>query len=210
MKFWARQVFTEYLKQKWFLFLFVTVFFCMGVIFGTFAVKTMSIDQADQLSMYLDGFLDKVTTTPISEQIYFRHNILNNLYIMIALFILGLTVIGGPLVLIAVFSRGFILGFTVGFLIREKAVKGLAFALVSMLPHNIIIVPSLIFGGVTALSFSAVLLKRRFSSRNISFGPSFAAYVAIMGVLCLLTGAAGLVETYVTPVIVKTAAVYLK
>ncbi len=210
MRFWVRQILTEYFKQKWLMFLFITVFFCMGIIFGAFAVKTMNADQADHLSGYFNGFLEKVTTTSLSEQIYFRQNVLHNLYIMGALFLLGFTVVGIPFILITVFSRGFILGFTIGFLVKEKAVKGFAFALVSMFPHNIIVIPTVIIGGVTALSFSVMLLKRRFTVRNQGFRGSVVSYAAVMGILCLLTGAAGLIETYLTPVIVKTAAVYLR
>lgn len=210
MRFWFRQVLTEYLKQKWWLILFVTVFFCMGIVFGAVAVKTISADQADHLSGYLNGFLEKVSTTPLSEQVYFRYNVLNNLYVMIAIFLLGLTVIGIPLVLVTVFSRGFVLGFTVGFLVRAKAVKGFAFALVSMLPHNILIIPSVILGGVTALSFSALMLKKRFGPQNSKMAGNIGAYIMVMLILCMVTGAAGLIETYLTPVIVRTAALYLK
>lgn len=210
MKFWLRQVIREYFKQKWLLFLFVTIFFCVGIFFGATAAKTISMDRADQLSGYFNSFLEKVSTTPVSEQIYFRHNVLNNLYIMIAMYVLGLTVIGIPLVLVAVFSRGFILGFTVGFLVREKAFKGFLFALISILPHNIFVIPAVILGGVTALSFSGLLLKRRFNTQNQPLTSHLGIYTAFMLVLCLSTTAAGFVETYLTPALIKTAASYIR
>lgn len=210
MRFWLKQVFIEYFKRNWFLFLFITVFLCAGIFFGAMAAKTISIDRADHLSGYLNSFLDKVATTPVGGQLYFRHNVLNNLYIMIAMYILGLTVIGIPLVLVAVFSRGFVLGFTVGFLVREKAVKGLIFALISVLPHNIMIIPAIIAGGVTALSFSALVIKRRFGTQNTALAGSLGVYTGIMLVLCLAATAAGFVETYVTPVFIKSAAAWIR
>ncbi len=211
MRFWLKQAAIEYFKQKWFLFLFVTVFFCTGIFFGATAAKTISADQADHLSGYLNGFLEKVAATPVGEQIYFRHNVLNNLYIMLAMYILGLTVIGIPLVLVAVFSRGFILGFTVGFLVREKAFKGFVFALISVLPHNILVIPAVILGGVTALSFSALLIKRRFGTQqSTAITAGLGVYTAIMTALCLLTSMGGLVETYITPVFIKTAAAWVR
>lgn len=210
MHFWLKQVAGEYLRHKWFLVLFVTIFLCMGVFFGATAAKNISIDQADHLSVYFDGFLEKVSTTPVSEQVYFRHNVLNNLYIMIIIYILGLTVIGFPGVLAAVFTKGFILGFTVGFLVREKAVKGLIFALISVLPHNVLIVPAIIAGSVAALSFSGLLIKRRFQSKNMSLARELGMYTTVMMVLCLITGLAGLVETYVTPIVIKTTAGYIR
>lgn len=210
MRFWIRQVLFEYFRHKWLLLLFVTVFFCMGIFFGAVAVKTISVDQADHLGGYLNGFLEKVSSTPISEQLFFRQNVLSNLYIMFAIFVLGLTIIGIPLVLVTVFSKGFILGFTVGFLVREKALRGLAFALLSVLPQNLIIIPAVIFGSVTALSFSALLIKRRFKAHNTAIANQLGIYTAVMVFLSLLTCAGGIIETYVTPTMIRTAATYIR
>lgn len=210
MRFWLKQVIYDYFKQKWFLLLFLTVFFGVGLFFGATAAKIISIDQADHLSGYLNSFLEKVGSTPIGEQVYFKQNLLNNLYILLAMYILGLTVIGIPLVLVAIFSKGFVLGFTIGFLVREKAYKGFAFALVSVMPHNLLIIPVIIVGGVTALSFSALLIKRRFAVSKIPLSGHFGLYTAIMFILGLVTTGAGFVETYVTPVLIKTAANWIK
>lgn len=210
MHFWLKQVLGEYLKYRWFVVLFVIIFFCMGMFFGATAARTIAQDQADHLAGYFNSFLDKVTTTPVSEQMYFRHSVMTNLYIMIGIYILGLTVIGIPLVLVAVFTRGFILGFTIGFLVREKAVKGLIFAFVSVLPHNILVIPAVIAGGVIALSYSAAILKSKLLQPRSSTGARFGVYTAAMTVLCLVTAAAGFVETYVTPVFIKTAAAWIK
>jgi stage II sporulation protein M len=210
MRFWLKQVLAEYLKHRWFIVLFVIMFFCMGIFFGATAAKVISIDQADHLTGYFNSFLDKVATTPVSEQMYFRHSVMNNLYIMLAIYALGLTVIGIPLVLVAVFTRGFILGFTIGFLVRAKAVKGLIFAFVSVLPHNILVIPAVIAGGVISLSYSAMIVKTKFFANNSSVVGRFGIYTALMSILCLATVVAGFVEAYVTPVFIKTAAAWVR
>lgn len=210
MRFWLKQVLAEYLKHRWIIILFVIIFFCMGIFFGATAARAISIDQANHLAGYFNSFLDKVAITPVSEQMYFRHSVMTNLYIMLGIYVLGLTVIGIPLVLVAVFTRGFILGFTIGFLFREKALKGLIFAFVSVLPHNILVIPAVIAGGVISLAYSATIIKRRFSAHNTSAVGQFGFYTAVMSVLCLATVVAGFVEAYVTPVLIKTAAVWIR
>ncbi|WP_418792403.1 stage II sporulation protein M [Phosphitispora sp. TUW77] len=211
MRFWVRQVSVEYLKSKWHLFLFVTVFLLVGIYFGAAAVGEINADQTDHLSEYLNSFLNQVTSSTVSEQLFFRHNILYSIYIIVAIYILGLTVIGIPLVLVTVFTKGFMIGFTIGFLVQEKAFKGFMFALISVLPHNLLVLPAVIVGGVAALSFSAMLIKRRFQSRLTSgIRGYFGAYTILMLVLCVITGAAGILETYVTPVFIKSVANYIK
>ncbi len=211
MRFWVRQVLVDYITGKWYLFLFITVFLFAGIFFGAAVVGQISTDQADHLSAYFNSFLEHVTTSSVSEQLFFRQNIFNSLYIIIAMYILGLTVIGIPLVLVAVFAKGFVIGFTIGFLVREKALKGFVFALISVLPHNLLVIPAVIVGGVAALSFSALLLRRRFQPRTTTGIRSYlGAYTALMLVLCVITGAAGLLETYVTPVFIKSVATYIR
>lgn len=209
MIFWMKQVVFEYFKQKWVLFLFITVFLAVGTFFGAAAAKTISLDQSNQLSVYFNTFLENVPTTPLSEQTYFKENILSNLYILLAIYFLGLTVIGIPLVLVAVFSRGFILGFTVGFLVREKSIKGLLFALVSVLPHNLLVIPAIIAGAVIALSFSTLLIRRRFITQKVGLLNQLGIYSAVMLLLSVVLGAAAVMETFVTPVFIKTAAAYI-
>jgi len=211
MRIWLKQVLAEYLRHRWLVVLFVILFFCIGIFFGATAARAISVDQADHLAGYLNTFLDKVTTTPVSEQMYFRHSVMTNLYIMLGIYALGLTVVGIPLVLVAVFSRGFILGFTIGFLVREKAVKGLVFAFVSVLPHNILVIPAIIAGGVISLSYSAAIIKRKLFAYNSSTEVGrFGLYTAVMSLLCLATAVAGFIEAYVTPVFIKTAATWLR
>jgi stage II sporulation protein M len=210
MLFWLKQIMIDYLKNKWPILLLVTVFFCTGIFFGSIAAKSISIDQSDQLSAYFNEFLDKADSALVKQQTNVYQNIFSNLYIMIGIYILGLTVIGMPFVLAVVFSRGFVLGFTVGFLIREKAFKGFVFAVVSVLPQNVLIIPAVLLGGMMSLSFSIYILKRKFSARKISVKGSLGAYTAIMAILCLLVSGAGLIETYLTPVIIKTAVVWVR
>lgn len=209
MASWYKNVIYDYLRNKWLLILFVLIFFCAGIFSGAVATKMLSIDQAEHLSAYFNGFLEKVTSVQSDQQFYLRYSVLNNFYVMLAIGVLGLTIVGIPFILVALFSRGFILGFTVGFLVREKAVKGFLFALISVLPHNLLAIPAVLIGSVTALSFSLFLIKRRFMSGKIPYAASIGGYAAIMLLLCVVTGLAGLVETYVTPVIIRSAASYM-
>ena len=59
------------------------------------------------------------------------------------IWILGLSVIGLPGILILDFLKGVLIGFTVGYLVGQYSWKGLLFALVSIAPQNLFIIPVL-------------------------------------------------------------------
>lgn len=77
------------------------------------------------------------------------------------LWIFGVTIVGSPLILLAVGARGYIVGFTVGYLVKQEAGRGLVLALVGVLPQNLCYVPAFIGAGAVALYFSITLLHRQ-------------------------------------------------
>ncbi|MGI6093726.1 MAG: stage II sporulation protein M, partial [Negativicutes bacterium] len=124
---------------------------------------------------------------------------------IIFMWLLGFTIVGLPFVLFILFTRGFVIGFTVGFLVNEYIAKGLLFALVSILPHNFFAVPALLATGVSATTFSLMLLKRRKHSRSNLLYESL-GYTAVCLAMLALIIIAGLIEVYVSPVFMKLVA----
>ena len=116
----------------------------------------------DELRQYLDSFLNNVGALAQNGQFPAIKNLEGilewQLYSLGILWLLGLTVVGAPLVILLVGARGFILGFTVGFLVQEKTGQGLLLALVAVLPQNLFYVPGLL-GQILALYFTLSLFK---------------------------------------------------
>jgi len=108
-------------------------------------------------------------------------------------------VIGLPLVLVILFTKGFALGFTVGFLVYELGWKGLIFGMASVLPPNLFLVPALLLICVAAVSFSLAVIRSRFFTLRQSLYPQVLGY----SLWALLTAALGIVasllEVYISP-----------
>lgn len=208
MHFRLKQAFFTYLRRNWFVYFIVTVFFAAGVVFGALAVRNLNVDQIGELSSYLNSFLEKVGDTPLKDR-SLKLFLNENLYTLVAMYVLGLSVIGLPLIPVVVFTRGFIIGFTVGFLAREKAVKGMIFAFVSVVPQNLLLIPAILIAAVLAVNLSLLLLRHRLAGAGNSLLRPTGLYTLFMLVLVAISGLAGLCETYITPVFIKMAAGYL-
>lgn len=203
-----KQAVFTYLRRNWFVYLIVTVFFAAGVVFGALAVRTLNPDQIGELGRYLNSFLEKAGDLPLHEQSLAR-TLTENLYMLAAMYILGLSVIGMPLIPAVVFTRGFIIGFTVGFLAREKAVKGVLFAFVSVVPQNFILIPVLIVAAALSVNISLKIIRTRLAAGGYPVFRPAGLYTLLMLILAAVSGLAGLCETYVTPIFIKMAAGYL-
>lgn len=199
---------TGYFRNNLGLLLFVSLFFLLGIVAGTLAVQLLSGDQANSLVQYLDSFLNGLHNQPIDNQLLAERSILNNLQVVLAIWFLGLTVIGIPLIVIIVFLRAFVFGFTVGFLVEKKAWQGIAFACFSILPQSLLFIPALILAGVAAVSFSLFLIGGRSPTRTGRLSGRFVSYCLFMLFLSAVAAAAGLVEAYITPVFIKLLATW--
>ena len=198
----------EYLRENFLLYLIVFAFFTIGTALGAMLVKPFTIGQQVELLAYIDSFINSLLNREISSAGMFKQALFNNVKLVFFIWFLGLTVIGVPVIVGLLFARGFILGFTVAFLVQEKGVQGITISLLSVLPPNMILLPALIIGGVSAISFSLLLIRGSLKSSFIKLMQQFISYSMLMIVVAILAVIAALIEAYVAPEILKLIAVY--
>ncbi len=196
------------LRQSWPAYLAVLVLFAIGIAAGSLSVQRLQAEQAQELSIYLDQFMAQAGLIEVDSVKALQDVLYSDITVILAVYLLGLTVIGIPVILGIIFTRGFVLGYTVCFLAMEKSLQGIILACAAVLPQNIILVPALIMAGVASLSF-AVLLARRFNNSKVVIWPNFVAYSGLILIVLVFSAAAGLVEVYFTPWLVKLAANYM-
>jgi stage II sporulation protein M len=179
----------------------VAMLFLAGIVFGAVAVKALGDDQKAELLSYVDALMRGVTryTEPVKRGAVLQASVLNNLKTAAATWFLGVTVIGMPLVMAIVFTRGFVLGFTVSFLVEELGYRGLLLSAAAVLPHNLLAVPALLSLGMMSLSFSFTLVASAGARRGIDFLSQFTRYslwaMVLTAVILLSSG----IEAIVTP-----------
>ncbi|MFZ5943431.1 MAG: stage II sporulation protein M [Bacillota bacterium] len=184
-----------YFAKNYLILLFVAFFLIMGIVFGVLGVKALTPEQLSGLNSYIDTGLKTVGST-LDYQSTAKQAIWRNLSTIFKIWFLGLTVIGLPLILVIIFTRGFILGFTVGFFLQNKGWQGLIIILLTIFPQNIIHLPSLIIAGATSIGFTLYLLRGR--KDNTSISSNFIRFSAVMLLIALFMLLAGFLEGYVS------------
>jgi len=196
------------LRQSWPAYVLILLLFALGLALGVFGAQRLHGDQVQELGMFLDRFMIQAGTMEIDaikalQDFFYRHVV-----VIVAVYLLGITVIGIPVILGIIVARGFVLGYTISFLAGTRGAQGIALICAAVLPQNLILIPAFLLAGVAALSF-AVLLIRRFNNSAITIWPSFVGYSGLAIVVLLCVAAAGLVEVYLTPHLVRLAANYI-
>lgn len=186
------------------IYIFVTTLFLMGVIFGAVLVNSLDPSQKEGLLHYLGYFFQGLKEENIAEpKVAFQHSFGDHLKTIGLMWILGLSVIGMPVLLILLFLKGLVIGFTVGFLFSKLSWQGLWFAFVSIVPQNLLIIPAMIILTAAGIRFSITLIKNRLIHHRGVIYPHFVSFsllVTCMAVVMLFSSA---FEAYVSPVMMK-------
>lgn len=201
----------SYFRRRATTYVFLVVVFLMGSISGAFAVRALSSEQSNDLATYIQTFLEsfpeaKAVSSIMAVRQTFVENIAKTVGLM---WLLGLSVLGAPFILVLLFLRGFVLGFTVGFMVKEMVLKGIALAVVSVVPHNLLVVPAIILAGGASVSFSWAALQTLLGRRDTNMYGHFVSTTLLVMGACTLMGAAAIVEAYITPTLIETATRYL-
>ncbi|MGI9951558.1 stage II sporulation protein M [Moorellaceae bacterium AZ2] len=199
----------RHLQQNIVLYLLVGCVFVGGILLGAVVVLLLGEGHQVELTAHLDNLLQRlVVAEPLAGAVTVQAA-LKGIKEIGFFWILGLTVIGSPLIVASVLSKGFVLGFTVAFLVQEKSLQGVALSLLSVLPFNIIRLPALLAGAVLALSFSWSLAKGSLGLKGGGFLGQLVMYSLVMGFLALVIMGSGLIEAYLAPPLARIVLQYL-
>lgn len=192
----------KYFYDRLPLFVFVIIIFVSGISFGTIAVKTVDYSIRENIFVYFSDFmkgydrLNYSNSTLVSESIKF--NLLN----IVIIWVLGISVFLMPLITVLVFFKGFVLGFTVGFLVNEYSLQGVIMALAAVFPQNLIIIPVYILAAVMAIYLSVRIFKY-YRGLEMLNGEDLLTYTLEMGLLALLLVGGSIIETFISPYLMK-------
>lgn len=205
-----KDIITSHLKSNSGLYFVVLIFFAIGVATGAFTVKALDDVQKQSLIKYLQGFFQILTSKKVDSLVVLKQSVLNNLQTVFVLWILGITVIGIPVTLLIIGVRGFIIGFTVGFLLDSLGIKGFFFTILAIVPQNIIIIPCIVGISAISINFSVMLIKDRLSKRwTRNYWQKIISYSVFMLVMLGVSVCGSLIEAYITPVFIKLLSSYL-
>ena len=138
-------------------------FFCRRNFLGVFFINQTAENQIKEVHQYLGDFINQLKETPnINQMQILKTTIIDKIYLTIAIWFFGTTVIGIPIVFGIVAYRGFCLGYTISAIISCMGfTKGFTFIIITLLFQNIIFIPLLIALAVSGFKFYKSIIKDR-------------------------------------------------
>lgn len=182
-------------------YIIITTIFIVAVIMGNYRVESLEGGVKNHLTGLIDTYLNEGGTGALTGQQLLGGAFLNQARTAGAIWFLGLTIIGFPLILAVVFYRGFSLGFTVGFLIHQKAGAGVLISILSLLPQNLVYIPAVLIWSVISLNFSG-LIFRGGGAETLSWR-AFLSYTFMLAFFMLIFFSGAFIEAFLSPWFLK-------
>ncbi|WP_169081877.1 stage II sporulation protein M [Paenibacillus sp. PL91] len=191
------------IKNQLSLYVFVSVLFVVGAIFGALMVNALTLEQQQELAQDVDQYVQLMNEGIGSGEAHsFWERFFFHSKWLLVLWLLGITVVGIPGVLALNFLKGALVGFSVGTLINQYAWKGVLFSLVSIAPQNIIAVPAMIITSAAAISFSLFVIKNRLLRQTGELAPQLGSFTSTAMLMLILFAGAALFEAYISPTLI--------
>jgi len=198
----------RHIKENSHFYLVFILLFSIGISLGAYWVSNVSDETKDLLIKYLNGYFELVAVELFDYSDIFKDSFISNIVSALLLLIFGLTYVGIIFSPIYTVYKGFCFGFTIAFLVESFGRKGLIFSLVSLLPHNIVLIPSIIFLCSLSLQYSLFILKskneKRYEKRQYFMNYIFSFILGIVLVIFSIV-----IESYITPVFIKSISSFM-
>ena len=192
-----KNIILNYIKENIKTYLILLIIFFIGWILGVIFVDNASEPQANQISSYINNFINSIKENyQISTKDLLKETVINNVSIAVILWFLGSTVIGFPLIYVVICYKGYCIGYTISSVIATiGTAKGIVFILATMLLQNIIYIPVILTLGVSGVKLYRLIMEDR-RRENIKIQIAKHTIFSILMLMLLIISA--LIETYIS------------
>ena len=142
-------------------YILVIILFSIGLFLGVLFIN--QTENQENVAKYINTYIDEIKMLEDNNTIVqLKTDIKSNIFLVFILWFAGTTIVGIPIVFGIIIARGFCLGYTISAcVITLGKIKGLIFVLLTIFLQNLILIPALLFLGVSSIKLYKSIVKDR-------------------------------------------------
>lgn len=185
------------------LLVFLIIFGIIGIIAGS--IFNIMLNESDKIlvSSYITNFFNNISDNTLNNVSALKNGLISEISYILIIWLLGISVIGIPIILFMYFSKFFILGFSISSIISNYGFKGCLLSFSYIFPHKIINIIIYTLITLFTLKVSGKILYTIIRREKLDFKIVLNRYLILlivsMGILILTA----LFEVFITPIIIK-------
>lgn len=195
----------ETVKKEKNILIFNTIIFLVGVVLGSLFINFITNDDKKILIEQVSTFFSNIKklTSDIFGFESFLSILFNNLLVLSIIFVLGISMIGIPIVIFILFFKGFMLGTTLSTIILKYSIKGIIGVILYIFPVCILSICVYLFMCFYAIYASKKFLRAFLKKDTLNFKQFLGKYLLSFIVSITLILLLSLLDAYLTPLLLK-------
>ncbi|MFA5407389.1 MAG: stage II sporulation protein M, partial [Bacilli bacterium] len=191
------------------LYLFLLLIFIIGVVFGSIFITILNEQDKTTVINQIVSFFTQIKANKINYLEVLKNSITSNLIYVVVIWLLGISIIGIPIIIFINFLKGFMIGFSIAAIIAKYKLIGILGSFTYIFPHIILLVLIIIKVSYHALALSLNLLKAIIERKSINFNEIASHYCFSLLISSIIVVAASLIETFVSPYVMKLFTMFI-
>lgn len=154
-----KDLISDYLKRNSYIYIIAFVIFAIGIFIGSLASAGIDENQTKELADFVNAFF--LSGGNISHFNIIKKCVFENFKLVFLCAVCSFFIYTMPFCFLALGFKGFTLGFTSGFILKNFSFKGALFLFSSILPTFMIMLPLMILMCAFCLKFSFSIYKNK-------------------------------------------------
>ncbi|MFR5264021.1 stage II sporulation protein M [Clostridium sp.] len=193
---------TNVLRENRILFLWILLFLLIGIVLGSYTVYYMGDYSKLEMGSYFNNFLEFMNKQEVNYKEVLFSSIKSIVPMVLIIIALGYTLIGFPFILLINLVKGYILGFSLSTIVTILGGKGIGVIFSTIIIQNLILIPIIILISIVAMKNSLVKFKSLGRDSKVNY-ENKGEYTMIQGILFLIVPIGIMIETYISPNLLK-------
>ena len=183
--------------------IFLLIIALIGLICGSFFITLLDKTDQELVKVYIETFINNIKTNKLNYLDAFKNTLVTNSIYTIVIWLLGISIIGIPIIVFMYFTKLFIISFSISAFILKYQLKGIILVLVYIFPHHIInfLIYTLLM--IYATKFSSILINSIVKKKTIFVKNIMNNYLIILSICIVIIILTSLYETFAIPYILK-------
>lgn len=174
----------------------------LGFILGILLIAILSNENKDLIKDSINTFFKTINDNNLKYSKLLYTSLSTNLIVNILIWLLGISVIGTPIVITILFYKSLMLGFTISSILFNYKLSGIILTIIYIIPYiiNLFLIFIITYHSIrfSLTLFNYLFKKGEFNKKNI-----VSKYVKLLTFSSLSFVLSSLIETYIIPFIIK-------
>ena len=199
----------EEMKNKK-IFIFITILLIIGFVAGTLYITILSNTDKDLIKDTITNYFLQIKNSKLDKMHIFRQALSSNFIYVIGIWLLGISIIGLPIIICMIFYKSFIMGFSITSIIYKYKLKGIVLSFTYSFPYQLLNILIASFISLYAIKVSISIIKMMISKKHINFKVLIKKYFVVLLICLFLSLISSLIEGFVTPYFIKLFSSFIK